>query len=754
MLPDSLPEARALKAFQEVFSRNEELVVLLESKDGEADVEAAAGDLAERLTSAGLAASARWQPRWREQPEGLGDLFAWLWLNGEPEEVDQLSAALSEARSDETLQAALERVATAMDGGDVVMASHDPFGLLDHPSLRGFFQGAEQGGGGFTSGDGHAQLLFVDAPDPLPGYKEAHDWLARLSEVTGPWSEETGVTVRFTGDPAFEAEIGTAMEKDMRGTISITSVLIGGLFLLMQRRVGLLVGLSLVLGMVFVTAMGIAGWIYGELSIMAAGFAAILIGLAVDYGVLICQEAKVCGHETGRIRAATSKSIVWASLTTASVFFALNLSGMPGISQLGSVVAVGILAGAALMLVVFVPWVARFGAGRPEVAGKRSFIPSRRPALIALGISLVAAAAVLLSAGFPGVAFDRALLRPRNCEAMTTLERLQEVFPEWGKPAMKIVVEGADDREMADRLDAAATSFEALKNDWPEQVKSVDVPTGWWPRPGRIEANRGAIAEIGAEKDRLLAEADEAGFSEEGLALAKMVFTAMPEVAEWPADRMPSGPAVDEILRTMISRDGSGGRVLGTLELKDPDALDLDDLGRLRAACGEGTLLAGWPLLKPAVLPLVKDDIVRVFLPMAGLMVVMLTLVFRNVRDVAASVVAMTVSGLLLLAVMRLCGLEWNFLNIAATPLLLGTGLDYGIHILLAMRRTGGDLRHVWNGTGKAVVFCGASTAIGFGSLGFASIDALASLGQVALIGILISMAVSVLLLPALRGAR
>ena len=49
--------------------------------------------------------------------------------------------------------------------------------------------------------------------------------------------------------------------------------------------------------------------------------------------------------------------------------------------------------------------------------------------------------------------------------------------------------------------------------------------------------------------------------------------------------------------------------------------------------------------------------------------------------------------------------------------LLLGTGVDYGIHMMLALRRAGGNFARAWHGTGKAVVFCGVSTAIGFGSL-------------------------------------
>ncbi|GAA5482541.1 MMPL family transporter [Haloferula sargassicola] len=755
VLPADMPEAKGLKAFQEVFSRDEELVVLLQDEGNSGDLQARAQELADRVMASGHASGVRWRPRWQDDPAGLGELFAWLWMNGDPQDVASLADSLSEANARSTLEDSLEDVATALDGSELMLSAHDPFGFLDHPAMRAFFEASEHGGEGFLSEDGRSQLVFIDAPHPVPGYKEAGAWLKQLDEVIQPWAEENKVKVGYTGDPAFEAEIGGAMEGDMSGTATLTSILIGVLFLIMQRRPTLLAGMSVVLALVFLVTAGMAGWIYGDLSIMAAGFAAILLGLVVDYGVLICQEAKLCDHDARAIRGATSKSILWAAATTAAVFFALNLSGMPGISQLGTVVACGVIAGALLMEMLFVPWAARAGAGRPTVEGKRSWIPPRRGAMIGLTAVLAAAGLVLLLRGAPGVEFERSLLRPRDSAAMSTFEGIQKAFPEWGSPALKLVVEGGTDAEVRSRLIEAKRDFDQLAESWPEQVKRVDVPTGWWPSPDRIEANRAPLAKLGADRERLLAVADEVGFSEEGLGLGKMVLEAFPEVTKWPADRMPSGGAVDEILRgTVARRDTGGGRVLGTVELAEPEKLQVADLERLRAAGGEGVMLAGWALLKPAVLPLVQKDVVEVFLPMAGLMLLMLAMVFRNLRDVLAAVATMAVSGLVLLAAMRLAGLQWNFLNIAATPLLLGTGLDYGIHILLSLKRTGGHLRHVWNGTGKAVLFCGASTAIGFGSLAFASIDALASLGKVALLGILISMSVSVFLLPGLRGGR
>lgn len=745
VLPSDLPEVAGLKAYQDGFSRDEELVILIE---GDGDLGARAQELAAMLSESGLGSQVRWQPRWRDDPAGMAELFAWLWLHAESEELQALLNRLAPEALDDTLGDALERVATSVDGGAMMMSAHDPLGLLDHSSLEAFFEAAGEGGDGFASDDGRTHLLLVDAPGPLPGYKEAEAWLEELRGLIQPWADQHGLDFGFTGDPAFEAEIGGAMQRDMSSTIGITSALIGLLFLLMQRRLPLLLGLSVVLALVFVTAMGVAGWIYGDLSIMAAGFAAILIGLAVDYGVLICQEAKVAGHTVPAIRAATSRSIVAAAVTTAAVFLALNLSGLPGIAQLGTVVALGVLAGALYMLVLYIPWVSRCGEGRELVGHKPSPVPGRRVSgMLSVGLGATAVI-VLLVTGLPGVAFDRSMLRPKHSEAMANFERIQQAFPAWGDPSVKLLIEGGDSIEQ--RLDRVDGQLAALQRVQP--ALDYHVPRGWWPSEDRISANRGELAGLVADADRLLAAAGDFGFSDEGLALDRQILAALPEVLALPAGSLPSSPAAEEFLRGVLSTSATPPVLLGAVRLEGLDEMDVAQIEPLTELGGEGVKLASWSLLKPAVLPLVKRDLTHVFLPMVGLMVVMLGLVFRNVKDVVTALLGMGFSGLLLLAAMQGLGLEWNFLNIAATPLLLGTGLDYMIHILLALRRSGGDVKAVWNGTGKAVLFCGCSTAIGFGSLAFASIDALASLGKVAVVGILISMLVSVVLVPGLRG--
>ena len=101
-----------------------------------------------------------------------------------------------------------------------------------------------------------------------------------------------------------------------------------------------------------------------------------------------------------------------------------------------------------------------------------------------------------------------------------------------------------------------------------------------------------------------------------------------------------------------------------------------------------------------------------------------------------------------LFAAMAVFGWSWNLMNITALPLLLGVGVDYSIHIQLALQRYGGDLHKVRRSVGNAILLCGASTAAGFGSLGFASNPGLASLGRVAALGIVIACVSAVFLLP------
>jgi predicted RND superfamily exporter protein len=125
-----------------------------------------------------------------------------------------------------------------------------------------------------------------------------------------------------------------------------------------------------------------------------------------------------------------------------------------------------------------------------------------------------------------------------------------------------------------------------------------------------------------------------------------------------------------------------------------------------------------------------------------------LWLAFRRPLEILLSLTILLLSGLFLLAVMRVAGWSWNLLNLMGVPLILGTGVDYSIFMQLALRRYHGDLRMAHRAVGRALLLCGGTAVAGFGALTFSSNAGMASLGDVCAVGIASNMLISVFLLP------
>ena len=81
---------------------------------------------------------------------------------------------------------------------------------------------------------------------------------------------------------------------------------------------------------------------------------------------------------------------------------------------------------------------------------------------------------------------------------------------------------------------------------------------------------------------------------------------------------------------------------------------------------------------------------------------------------------------------MALTGMKFNFTNFMALPLIIGIGIDDGVHMLHRYRIEGrGSIPIVVKYTGRAILLTSLTTMIGFGSMGLASHKGMASMGQV-----------------------
>ncbi len=794
LLPPDEPTVQGLKLYQQHFANARELVITLRAPDAER-AERLADVLAARLRQqTNLVASVSWQPPWMEHPDQMGELLGCLWLNQPPESFAALTNRLAPDRLQAVLTETKEVLATSMSPMDVARRAFDPFDLLNLPALTnlsGFSM--EQGQQMFASSEGNFRLVFVQSAVDLSGYRQCASWLKSIRSVVRssaftrqsaapsnqppeggtpnreqsaeqPKSDWDGVEVHYTGRPVFVTEIAGSMQHDMSGSVAGTTVIIALLFWLTHRRWLPMLWLLTLLGLILGATLALGGLVLGAISVVSMGFAAVLLGLAVDYAVVHYQEALAHPQlSVPEIRRAIAPSILWAAITTMSAFLVLNLGGLPGLGQLGTLVAIGVGLAALVMVMIYLPplfpnrrkapltqspvrWWSYFVP--PQEMPTAGIAPAKqncRTALVVTGLVLFTAGAVLC-VHRPGLDRSGNALRPQRGEAETTLD---EIKSSMGLPPdpLWLIISGRDESEVYRRLSIAdATLNGAVSN---HIIGRYLLPTALWPRAELQAANRGTAAVLGNQGSLLREAALREGFNTNALVLTEELVKTWARAGASTGVVWPTNQVSQWLLKKFVARAPGEWLVMGLIYPATNQVAAADLTGLSTKLAENRALLSSWELLGSTTLKRVQAKMWQLVAPMVLLVLASLWFAFRRPTEILLGAAVLLLSGLCLLAAMAVAGWSWNLMNLMALPLMLGAGVDYTIFIQLALRRHGGDLGLVRRSVGRALMLCGGTAMAGFGSLGFSSNPGMASLGRVCAVGIGANMIISVFLLPA-----
>jgi hypothetical protein len=135
-----------------------------------------------------------------------------------------------------------------------------------------------------------------------------------------------------------------------------------------------------------------------------------------------------------------------------------------------------------------------------------------------------------------------------------------------------------------------------------------------------------------------------------------------------------------------------------------------------------------------------------------ALVAVLLLLDLRSLRLTAIALAQLVCGVVLMLGVMRVLEIHLNYVNAFVGTMILGVGIDYGIHIAHRMSLTGGRLEPGLLETGKAVVIAALTNIVAFGTLTLGHYPALRSFGLVAAIGSSTCLFTALTLVPALMA--
>ncbi len=177
------------------------------------------------------------------------------------------------------------------------------------------------------------------------------------------------------------------------------------------------------------------------------------------------------------------------------------------------------------------------------------------------------------------------------------------------------------------------------------------------------------------------------------------------------------------------------------------------------AALGVSPDATGFPIVFQRMTARITEGFYEA-VAVGGLLVMVILL--AHFRSVSASLLAgmpLMLGILWTLGVQGWLDIPFNFANLVAIPLVIGVGIDDGVHLVHRARLPGMMTVHAaLLSSGRAILITSLATVAGFGSLIFSAHRGMASLGTLLVIGVLACLVASIVVLPNLlvltRGWR
>jgi len=161
--------------------------------------------------------------------------------------------------------------------------------------------------------------------------------------------------------------------------------------------------------------------------------------------------------------------------------------------------------------------------------------------------------------------------------------------------------------------------------------------------------------------------------------------------------------------------------------------------------------VSGTPPMFYYMLKIIGEDGRRAAFLTLAVVFIFLLIDFRSIKYAFFAMLPLVFGLIWTVGLMGLTGIQFTMLNIMAIPLILGIGIDDGVHILHRYRIEGPDsMNIVYRSTGKAIIITSLTTMLAFGSLVFATYRGFGSLGLALFIGVGMCLLTTVMILPAI----
>ncbi|MEL6361078.1 MAG: MMPL family transporter [Pseudomonadota bacterium] len=619
---------------------------------------------------------------------------------------------------------------------------------------------------------------------------------SELDAIEGEFA--TGRVQTFiTGDPALRADELSSVANGIGLSFAISFVAVGILLLIAYRSIFLSVMTlcSLIISITITAAVAVAT--VGQLNLVSVAFTVLLVGLGLDFAIhllLHVQERRAASQEikealSGAVRE-VGPALALTAPTTAIGFFAFMPTKFDGIAQLGLIAGCGVII-AFFVAITFLP--AAIGAMSPRRSTssggvvRAAFAGLERISKPVAALTILAGLASLVL--LPQARFDADPMALRNQESPSVLG-FQRLFedPQTQPYRLSRLVDSEEEvnatRQQASGLPTvgsvrALTSF--IPDEQDDKLDLIDIAAGTLvfaldaqpsvPQEGS-EESAGPSFEDGANK--LAARLNEAypdgsvqsrlagllsqlpGKASAAKQLEQALFAYWPDFKQRLADQLNADYVGYETLPPTLTdryRAANGQWRVDILPAQDPRSRKnlLAFVSEVESAFPD---IAGGASQSLKAGQTIAEAMLQATGIALGVIAVFLFLLLRRPSDVILVLFPLLLAASLTTAAGVLFDIPFNYANVIVLPLLLGIGVDSGIHLVLRDKQVSEGATLYGTSTPRAVLFSALTTIASFGSLTLSAHRGTASMGELLTIAIFFTLVCTLIVLPAMLSLR
>ncbi len=624
---------------------------------------------------------------------------------------------------------------------------------------------------------------------------------ARLT-VKNLMAQMPTVNIRITGEIALEHEELESVAKgsSIAGIVSLILVCSSLWFGLRSIKLLLATFLALIFGLILTA--GFATVAIGHLNLISIAFAVLYIGLGVDYAIHLClryRECRALGMKNNEAICESIHSVGFSiflcALTTSLGFLAFIPTDYSGVSELGLISGAGMFIGLLVSLTVLPALLTIFSlkhvkplptSGAPLWLINFPFHFSKPIKIVAILLT-ISSIVVLTQLTFDSNSIN---LRDPHSESVSTIKELLtsktdspyalSALNDNLKQAQKI----ANDLKALPVVDNAILLTDLVAKNQDEKlaiIEELDLILGaqlnQFNQPHKKANTRQALVDFLSQISQLLQQQPQYYLAESLRQLQINLQTFITLADNTPTESYPALeenilgllPYTMERLQTSLMAtnytlndlpryltqhwisDEGLYRIL-IMPANDQNILE-NQLNFVKEVQTIDPNVTGLSVADQASGDAVVKAFIEAFSGALIAIVLLLLLILRNIKNTLLVILPLLLATLLTGASNVILNNPFNFANIIALPLLMGMGVDSGIHIMHRLHSNFNPNENLLQtSTARGVFFSSLTTMCSFSSLAFTSHVGTSSMGLLLALGIFFTLICTLIVLPAFSG--